>query len=115
MYIDRTYTFLARSLSCNFQCFFLLKLPDKLLEKLSVLNCDCFLSYFQQQAAFLQEANELRSGKMSGIQTHKRQVAAVEKSMNTEQQKLDEVSIFVILHYIFFSTCLPCEPEILGK
>jgi len=68
--------------------------------------------YLQRQAALEQETNDLKAGKVGGLQTHKRHVAALEKAINAEREKLNKVSttlkiiLFVclsFLHYFFIS------------
>ena len=47
--------------------------------------------YAARQEAFEQETNELKAVKIGGLQSHKRDVVAVEKAIKSETEKLTEV------------------------
>ena len=49
------------------------------------------LEYAQRQEALEQETNEMKAGKVGGMQTHKRQVTMIQKSIENEKKKLEEV------------------------
>ena len=51
--------------------------------------------YLQRQSALEQETNDLKAGKVGGLQTHKRHVAALEKAIKAETEKLDKVRMMV--------------------
>ena len=55
--------------------------------------------YAQRQAELQQETSELKAGKQGGVQTHKRQVAALEKAIAAETEKVEEVDISVLSSY----------------
>lgn len=48
--------------------------------------------YLERQAALEQETNDLKAGKVSGLQTHNRYVAALEKSILAEKEKVQKAS-----------------------
>lgn len=47
--------------------------------------------YLNRQEALQQQTNELKAGKVGGLQTHKRHLAALEKAISSEKEKIDEV------------------------
>ena len=49
------------------------------------------LEYADRQKVLQQETDELKAGKVSGTQSHKRQIAAIEKAIDAEKSKLEQV------------------------
>ena len=63
--------------------------------------------YLQRQAVLEQETNDLKAGKLggSGAQTHKRQINALEKAIETEKEKLEKVCFLIsFLSPLLFKT-----------
>lgn len=60
------------------------------------------MEYAKRQAALQQETSELKAGKTGGTQNHKRQVAVMEKAIEEEKTKLEEVyAVYFVVKQIF--------------
>lgn len=57
--------------------------------------------YLHRQEALQQQTSELKAGKVGGLQTHKRHVAALEKAITSEREKIDRV--YIVLYFLLLA------------